>query len=103
MWAINIISCKTTRAEEVTVAQLKAYVYGPQGHYSTMFKGVRYAGRDAQFDYIALAYSGRVGSSKLFKVRAGELSLKSHMCVKRNPSEWVDASAVFPFPLPTVT
>jgi hypothetical protein len=36
-----------------------------------------------------------------FKVRAGDLGLKYHMQVTRIPSEWVDASAYFPFPPPT--
>ena len=102
MLAITAICCRTAPvAEDVTATQLKAYVYGPQGYYSTMFRGVRYVGSDAHFDYIALMYADSVARSKLFKVRAGELGLKSHMSVKRNTREWVDVSAEFPFPLPT--
>jgi hypothetical protein len=98
---MSAISCTIVpKAEEVTAAQLKARVYGPSGYYSSVFRGVRYAGTDAQFDYIALAY-GESGQNKMFKVRTGELNLKSHMSVKRDPREWIDVSADFPFPPPS--
>jgi len=61
MLAITAICCRTAPvAEDVTATQLKAYVYGPQGYYSTMFRGVRYVGSDAHFDYIALMYADSV-------------------------------------------
>jgi hypothetical protein len=102
VWAVIATSCTTApKAEEVTAAQLKSYVYGPKGYYSTMFRGVRYAGSDANFDYIALTYGDSIERNEMFKVRAGELGLKSHMSLKRNPGEWLDASANFPFPQPT--
>ena len=41
-------------AKEVTTAQLTEYLCRPGGHYSTMFRGVAYAGSDSRFDYIVL-------------------------------------------------
>jgi hypothetical protein len=84
-------------AREVTAPQLTAYLCGPNGHYSTMFRGVAYAGSDSGFDYIALIYGdGHLRKYEMFKIKAGELGLAHHMPVKSTPTEWMDADAHFP-------
>jgi hypothetical protein len=62
---------------------------------------VSYSGSDKNFNYIVLTYGdGMLRHYETFKVHAGDLGLKQHMQVKRIPSEWVNASAYFPFPPP---
>jgi hypothetical protein len=84
-------------AEEVTATQLTAYLCSPNGRYSTMFRGVSYAGSDSGFDYIALAYGdGQLRKYEMFKVKAGDLGLPYHMPAKTTPTEWIDTYAHFP-------
>ena len=84
-------------AKEVTATQLTEYLCGPNGHYSTMFRGVAYAGSDSRFDYIALIYGdGHLRKYEMFKVKTGDLGLPYHMPVKSTPTEWVDTNAHFP-------
>lgn len=84
-------------AQEITAAQLKAHLCSPKGHYSTMFRGVSYAGSNAGFDYIVLTYGdGRLREYETFKVKAGDLGLKYHMSVKPTPTDWIGVYAQFP-------
>jgi hypothetical protein len=83
-------------AKEVTATQLKAFLCGPEGRYSTMFRGVSYAGSDDNFHYIAVTIGdGRLRKYKVFKVKAGELGLDHHMPVKSAPTDWIDTYAQF--------
>ena len=96
-----MIACEGTpnikSAKEVTATQLTAYLCSPNGHYSTMFRGVSYAGSDSRFDYIAMTYGdGQLRKYEMFKVKAGDLALTYQMPVKATPTEWIDTYAHFP-------
>ena len=82
-------------AKEVTGTQLKTHLCGANGHYSTMLRGVSYAGSDSRFDYIVLAYDGRLRKYDMFKVKAGDLVLNHHMSLKSTPTDWIDTFADF--------
>ena len=94
------VACTTApnmkSAQEVQAAQFKAYLYCPQGYYSTMLRAVSYAGSDSGFDYVVLTYGdGVLRRYRVFKVKAGDLGLKYHMPVKSTPTDWIDASKSF--------
>jgi hypothetical protein len=86
-------------AKRVTAVELKNFVDGPMGHYSSMFSGVFYAGSDEACDYIA-ARHGRftVGA---FKLRRGEVQIRNRMSLTSNERDWLDITREFPSPAPS--
>ena len=83
-------------AQLLTAEQLKAYVYGPKGLFSTVFTGVFYAGSDDSFDYVAI--KRRDISTTLLRVRRGGLPITRRFPVVSNPKAWVDITKEYPFP-----
>ena len=83
-------------SEVVSLDQLKVYVYGPIGYYSTQFKGVFYAGSDNEFDYIAINHRDKI--AKMLRVRRGELAIKDRVPIEFKSEKWVNVTQEFPFP-----
>jgi len=83
-------------AELISPDQLKGYVYGPIGYYSTQFRGVFYVGSDDEFDYIAISHRNSI--AKFLKVRRGELAIKPRVAIEFESDKWIDLTQVFPFP-----
>src|SRR3981081_3030722 len=88
-------------AEKAELKQMKEYVNGPMGHYSTRFLGIFYIGSDHEFDYVAIkhvAIKHVKNTVKVFKIRRGELGVKQYMKIDANDKKWVDITGMFPLP-----
>lgn len=81
-------------ATAVSSQQLKAIVYGPMGHYASIFGGVFYAGSNDSFDYVALKH----GSLAIYAYRMprGDVALQRRMQVTSDEKKWVDLARAFP-------
>jgi len=79
-------------AKMSSVENLKAYINGPMGRFSTWFEGAFYVGSDEKFDYVVVS---RRREADIFKTRRGELVLKSRMKRQKNQKNWVDITYMF--------
>jgi|ERR1700675_252192 len=96
MWSVDL-----EHAEKADLKQVKEYVNGPMGHYSTRFSGIFYIGSDNEFDYVAIKYVAIKhvkNTVKVFKIRRGELGVKHYMKIDANDKKWVDITGMFPLP-----
>lgn len=91
MWSVDL-----KHAESADLKQVKDYVNGPMGHYSTWFSGVFYVGSDIEFDYIAIKHGKN--TVKAFKIKRGELGVKHHMKITASDEKWVNITGMFPLP-----
>lgn len=85
------------KSAEVTSAQrLEGTVNGPIGRFSSLFRGVFYAGSDDGSDYFVILH-GKV-TVQAFKMRRGDLRVQHQMQLTADERKWVDITRAFPEP-----
>jgi|SRR5882672_1879745 len=89
-------SADLRHAENADRKQVKEYVNGTMGHYSSWFTGIFYVGSDNEFDYVAVKHGKN--TVKVFKIKRDELGIKHHMKINGNDKKWVNITGMFPLP-----
>lgn len=82
--------------KEIGIQQLKDYIYGPEGYYSSMLSGVFYVGSDDCFDYLVVRY--RRGREKKFKIKLNALMIQNRVQLGTDENKWASITSLFPFP-----
>lgn len=82
------------KAELVEVDELRRFVNGPKGRYSSFFLGVFYLGSEGGYDFLAI--KKRRQSAIIFKVKEGDLEITTKITLSDDENKWVDITRLFP-------